>query len=266
MGEDSLQGRAEQASESFLREYGNEITAVGTLLLVLLALFVVDRFLARRAASLAREIAGGRIDPVAQTRLRFVRRLAAASIVVFGVATALSQFDALDRFAATVLTSGAIAAAVIGFAAQQTLANLIAGILLAVTQPVRIGDLVAFDEHTGVVEDIRLAHTFLQTGADARVIVPNARLVGAVLRNDSIVTDTVGVEVELWLDHASDELRAMELIAEQVEGARAAVRAVTPEGTTLAITGQAVPPPERPARETQLRHDCLHVLRAAGLR
>lgn len=266
MQDDSLQVRARQASESFFRAYDNEITAVGTLLLVLLVLFVVDRFLAHRAADLAREIAGGRIDPVAQTRLRFVRRLAAAAIVVFGVATALSQFEALDKFAATVLTSGAIAAAVVGFAAQQTLANLIAGVLLAVTQPVRIGDLVAFEEHTGVVEDIRLAHTFLQTGADARVIVPNARLVGAVLRNDSIVTETVAVEVELWLDNGSDELRALEVVAASVDGARPSVKAVTHEGTTLAVAGAHVPPPERPARETQLRHDCLQALRSAGLR
>ncbi len=266
MRDDSLSARAQQAGESFLHEHRHELTAVGTLLLVLVLLFVVDRFLAHRAADLARDIAGGRIDPVAQTRLRFVRRLAAAAIVVFGVATALSQFDALDRFAATVLTSGAIAAAVIGFAAQQTLANLIAGVLLAVTQPVRIGDLVAFDEHTGVVEDIRLTYTFLRTGNDARLIVPNEKLAGSVIRNDSIVTDTVGIEVELWLDAARDELRALEVIAEGVEGARPSVRAVTHEGTTLAVAGPAVPPPERPARETQLRHDCLHALRVAGLR
>ena len=253
-------------AESFFQRWSHELTATGTILVVILVVFVVDRAFKRRGRRLARRMVGGDLDPVLETRLRFVRRFVEAAIVVIGVAIALSQFTALDRFAASILASGAIAAAVIGFAAQQTLANLIAGILLAVTQPVRIGDLVAFDEHTGVVEDIRLAHTFLQTGADARVIVPNSRLVGAVLRNDSVVTETVAVEVELWLDHTSDELRALDVIAAQVEGARASVKAVTHEGTTLAVAGSHVPPPERPARETQLRHDCLQALRAAGLR
>ena len=65
----------------------------------------------------------------------------------------------VDRLAARLLASGAIAAAIIGFAARQTLANFVAGIMLAVTQPLRIGDWVYFEDHYGVVEDIRLNYT-----------------------------------------------------------------------------------------------------------
>jgi small conductance mechanosensitive channel len=234
--------------------------------LVIALVFIVDRAFARRARGLARRITGGDLDPVLDTRLRFVRRLVEAVIVVIGVATALSQFTALDRFAASVLASGAIAAAVIGFAAQQTLANVIAGIMLAVTQPIRIGDLVSFEDHSGVVEDIRLVHTVLQTGADVRVVVPNGKLASAVVRNDSIVTQTVGVEVELWLAHESDELRALDVIAAGVEGASPAIKAVTFEGTVLSVGGPPVPPMERAAREADLRRACLAALRGAGLR
>jgi small-conductance mechanosensitive channel len=77
---------------------------------------------------------------VLETRLRFVRRLVEALIIVVGIATALSQFTALDRFATSVLASTAFIVAVVGFAAQQTLANVIAGVMLAITQPIRIGD------------------------------------------------------------------------------------------------------------------------------
>ena len=74
--------------------------------------------------------------------------------MVIGLALAVAQFTELDRLASTVLASSAIAAAVIGFAARQVLANAIAGFVLAITQPLRIGDLVTFEDETGTVEDV----------------------------------------------------------------------------------------------------------------
>jgi small-conductance mechanosensitive channel len=198
--------------------------------------------------------------------MRFVRRLVEAVIVVVGIATALSQFTALDRFATSVLASTAFIVAVVGFAAQQTLANVIAGVMLAITQPIRIGDRVAFEEHRGVVEDIRLTHTFLQTGADTRVIVPNGKLAQVVVRNESIVTETVATEVDLWLANESDELRALEVLAALSGVTDTAIKDVTFEGTVLTVTGEHVTPIERPGREADLRRESLRALRAAGLR
>ena len=242
------------------------LTAGGTLLVVLLLVFLVDRAFKRRGRQLARRVTDRGLDPVLETRLRFVRRFVEAVIVVIGVAMALNQFTALDRFAASVLASGAIAAAVIGFAAQQSLGNVIAGVLLAITQPIRIGDQITFEEHSGVVEDIRLTHTFLQTGTDARVIIPNGRLAQSVVRNDSIVTATVGIEAELWLDHEQDELRALDVIREAIPDTDAAVKTVTAEGTILTVTGPPAMPVERASRRAALLQDSLRALRKAGLR
>ena len=249
---------------------GDDLTNVlgvgGTLVLVGIVVLLVDRAFRRRGKGLAERVTGGHLDPVVETRLRFIRRLVEAVIIVIGVATALAQFTDLGRFAATILTSGAILAAVLGFAAQRSLANVIAGIMLAVTQPIRIGDLVSFEDHRGVVEDIRLTHTILQTGADARVIVPNDKLAQTVVRNESIETDTVAAEVELWLDNAQDEIRALEVLEAAEDGLSASIKQVTFEGTTITVGGPHVAPMERPAREADLRRICLHALRAAGLR
>ena len=65
---------------------------------------------------------------------------------------------------------------VVGFAARQTLANGIAGILLAITQPIRIGDLVTFEDETGEVEDVQLTYTYIRLDDGGRLIVPNERL------------------------------------------------------------------------------------------
>ena len=255
-----------RAAETFFQRWDHQLTAVGTVLLVLLVVFLVDRAFKRRGRALARRMAGGDLDPVLETRLRFVRRLVEAVIVVIGLMIALSQFTALDRFAASILASSAIAAAVIGFAAQQTIGNVIAGVMLAVTQPIRIGDRVSFEDHSGVVEDIRLTHTFLQTGADARIIVPNGKLAGSVVRNDSIVTETVAVEVEVWLDNGSDELRAIEVVEAAIPGAQATIKAITSEGTTLAVAGDPSSPVERAGRESDLRRAVAQALRDASLR
>ena len=254
-------------AESFFQRWDHQLTALGTVLLVLVVVFLVDRAFKRRGRALARRVTGGEgLDPVLETRLRFVRRLVEAVIIVIGLMIALSQFTALDRFAASILASSALVAAVLGFAAQQTIGNVIAGVMLAVTQPIRIGDRVTFEDHSGVVEDIRLTHTFLQTGGDARIIVPNGKLAGTVVRNDSIVTETVAVEVEVWLANEADELRALEVVEASVPGTQASIKAVTFEGTTLAVTGEPASPVERAPREADLRRAVVEALRSASLR
>ena len=77
---------------------------------------------------------------------------------------------------------------VVGFAARETLANVVAGILLAITQPIRIGDLVTFEGQTGEVEDVN-AHLHLHPPDDGtRLVVPNERLAQASIENHSVVT------------------------------------------------------------------------------
>jgi small conductance mechanosensitive channel len=244
-------------AESFVNRWNHEITAVGTVVLVGIVIVLVDRALRRRRPKL---------DPVLDTRLRFVRRLVAAALFVVGLAIAISQFTALDRLAASILASGAIAAAAVGFAARQVLANVVAGVMLAVNQPIRIGDLVTLGDDTGVVEDIRLTYTYLRTASDARLIVPNERIAGSVLRNDSIVSDTVAVEVKLWIPHEVDEARAMEVIEAAVEGAKTGVDDVSAEGVVLTVSAQQVVVRERARREAEMRAKALAALRSAGLR
>ena len=253
-------------AESFFNRWNHELTAIGTALLVILVIFAVDRAFRRRGRQLAERMVGGALDPVVETRLRFVRRFVELAIGIVGVAVAISQFTALDRLATSILASGAIAAAAVGFAARQVLANLVAGVMLAVNQPIRIGDQITLDEHTGVVEDIRLTYTYLRLGNDARLIVPNELLAGSVLRNDSIVTATVAVDVELMLPHDIDEARAMEAIEAGVEGAKARVKAVVPEGVTLGVEGEPASARDRPQQEAELRAKALRALREAGLR
>jgi small-conductance mechanosensitive channel len=105
---------------------------------------IVDRALSRRGRTLGAAVGAGELSPVATTRLRLVRRLIFVSIVLIGLALAAAQFPSVKQLATGILASSAVVGLVVGFAARQTLANGIAGILLAITQPIRIGDLVTF--------------------------------------------------------------------------------------------------------------------------
>src|SRR3954447_21044086 len=199
--------------------YGDAIAAAATLLAAVALVVLVHRLTSGRARRLTEAIGAGELSPVTDTRLRFLRRMIDAAIIIVGAALALAQFTELDRLAGTVLASSAIAAAVIGFAARQVLANAIAGMVIAITQPLRIGDLVTFEEQTGTVEDISLTYTWLRMGSDARLIIPNERLAAGVLRNDSIRSPTVALEVTMWLEPGADEAQALDILSE-LEDAR----------------------------------------------
>jgi small-conductance mechanosensitive channel len=193
-----------------------------------------------------------------------MRRLVYAVILLIGVAIALSQFTGVDEIAASLLASGVIAAAVIGFAARQTLANFVAGVMLAITQPIRVGDWVRFEDHYGEVVDVRLNYTFLRTGTDARLVIPNEKLAAGILQNDTLVADAVGLEVELWIPPDADAARAVEILQAE-SGGTVTVAETAPAGVRLAVGCDPVPPPELAARQAGLRARCHARLRADGL-
>jgi small-conductance mechanosensitive channel len=118
-----------------------------------------------------------------KTRLRFLRRLLVLVVFLVLVAIALAQFTELKRLATGILASTAVLAAIVGFAAQHTIGNMVAGVQLAVSQPIRIGDRVAFDEVEGRVIDITLSYTYVDPGDGSSVVIPNQLLVEGVVHN-----------------------------------------------------------------------------------
>jgi small-conductance mechanosensitive channel len=108
-----------------------------------------------------------------KTRLRFLRRLAILIVFVILAAIAIAQFTELQRLATGILASTAVLAAIIGFAAQHTIANMVAGVQLAISQPIRIGDRISFEEVEGRVLDITLSYTYVDPGDGTAVVIPN---------------------------------------------------------------------------------------------
>jgi small-conductance mechanosensitive channel len=239
---------------------GTWIQAGASILIAFVAATLLDHAFRGRAARLAAE----RISREGATRLRFVRRLVYAAILLVGIAIALSGFTGVSQLATSLLASGAIAAAIIGFAARQTLANFIAGIMLAITQPIRVGDWVSFEGNYGVVEDVSLNHTILRTPTEQRIVIPNEKLAGGILKNDTLKVDVVALDVAVWLPPEADVERAIAALADET-GQEVSVAEAVPWGTRLAVGSDPVSPPEKAPAEAALRRRCLKRLRDEGL-
>ena len=238
---------------------GDVVTAIVTVVVAIAIAEVVDRTLARRGTKLTEGL-----SPVANTRLRLVRRLIFASIVLLGVALALSQFEEVKRIGTGLLASSAVLGLVVGFAARQTLANGVAGILLAITQPIRIGDLVTFEGESGTVEDVRLTYTFIRKANDTRLIVPNERLAQSTIENHTIVDPRVRVEVEVWLPPSADTARALEVLGNE-PGLDVEVALIEKDGVKLTAATRAESARERGAVAARVRARTLELLRGEGL-
>jgi small-conductance mechanosensitive channel len=237
---------------------GDVVTAIVTVVVALAIAEIVDRTLVRRATKLEG------LSPVANTRLRLVRRLIFAAIVLIGVALALSQFEEVKRIGTGLLASSAVLGLVVGFAARQTLANGIAGILLAITQPIRIGDLVTFEGESGTVEDVRLTYTFIRKANDTRLIVPNERLAQSTIENHTIVDPRVRVEVEVWLPPWADANRALEALSGEPDQ-DVEVAQIEKDGIKLIVATWAASARERGSVAARVRAATLEKLRSEGL-
>ena len=143
------------------------------------------------AASLVAKLVDWRIlrrdlSPEVVTRYRVLRRTLVAAIVFLGVMSALLVIPQVRAVAGGVLASSAVLALVIGFASQRTIGNVVAGILIAISQPLRLGDEVEVAGTKGVVEEIGLTYTWIRTRDNDRLVVPNERLASETIRNSTI--------------------------------------------------------------------------------
>ncbi len=107
---------------------------------------------------------------------------------------------------------------VVGFAAQRTLGNFVAGLLIAFTQPLRLGDHVAVDDTEGVVEEIGLIYTFVRTENNDRLVIPNEKLASDTIRNSTIRSREKVAEITVQVPLDKDLDAVVDLLANETAG------------------------------------------------
>ena len=152
-----------------------------------------------------------------QTSHALTRRLIVAAIYIIGILMIVLQIPALNRVAVAMLAGAGVAGIAIGFAAQDSLSNIISGILLAVFKPIRIGDYVDFKGEYGHIEDLTLRHTIICTWDLRRIIVPNSQISGDYIINWSIGSPEAIWPVDFGIAYTSDIDKARNIIIEETK-------------------------------------------------
>jgi len=230
--------------------------AIGVIIAVAIVARIVDHWLASRD-----------LPPEAETRYRVLRRTITVSILLIGISSALLLIPQVRALAGGLLASGAVLGVIIGLASQRTLGNFVAGLLIATTQPVRLGDRVEYAGEAGVVEEIGLMYTFIRTRDESRLVVPNEKLASDTIRNSTIRSRETFAEITVQVPLSADLGASIEGLREEVAAERGASVFVSSLDSTATVTIRVAAADQDSARrlERELRARAHERLRALGV-
>lgn len=149
------------------------------------------------------------------TAFRMFRHIMVAIIYFVGIIIASSRFPDLRSLSVALFTGAGIAGIVIGFAAQSTLSNIIAGISLAVFQPFRVGDRLDIMNEYGKVADLNLRHTVIITWDNRRLIIPNSKMSSEAIINWTIEDPAVIWPIDVGIGYDADIDKARKIMIEE---------------------------------------------------
>jgi small-conductance mechanosensitive channel len=226
---------------------------VGVMVVTIVVARLIDRRIARRD-----------LAPEAITRYRILRRSITTTIIFIGLLSALLVIPQVRAVAGGLLASSAVLGIVVGFASQRTLGNFVAGLLIAFTQPLRLGDSVAVDNTEGVVEEIGLIYTFVRIENGDRLVIPNETLVSDTIRNSTIRSREKVAEISLQVPLGRDLGAVVDRLRTLADDADAFVQSLSGDATVVV---RAPAPDEAAAErlERELRLRAYELLRAEGV-
>jgi small-conductance mechanosensitive channel len=207
------------------------------------------------------------LTPESATRYRIFRRMIIVVILVVGLFSALLAIPEVRAVAGGLLASTAILGIILGFAAQKTLGNFIAGLLIGLAQPVRIGDRVEYEGAHGVVEEIGLTYTFIRGVDRRRIVVPNEKLASDTIVNSSIRSRETFAEISVPIPLDADLDAAVDALREDVGDERDASVYVSALADPATVTLRAAASDDLAAErlEHELRLRAHRRLRALGI-
>ncbi|MDI3282018.1 mechanosensitive ion channel domain-containing protein [Polyangium sp. 15x6] len=156
-------------------------------LLVVGCAWAMDRALGVGATEMTERYAARDQDPAhvraARTRISMLRQIGGVLIALLATALVLMQFDLVRQVGVSLLASAGIAGVVLGFAAQRSIATILAGLQLSIAQPVRIGDEVVIEGEWGTVEEITLTFVVVRIWDQRRLVLPISQLLDKPFQN-----------------------------------------------------------------------------------
>jgi small-conductance mechanosensitive channel len=185
--------------------------------LIVVITFVVARF-ARRWVNLYYKPVGEKrlhLDPTVSS---FLKNLTSAAIYFIGLVAAAYSIPQWRAMFVSLFAGAGILAAIVGFAAQQPLSNIINGLFIVIFRPIRVNDVVRVESYgLGVVEDITIRHTIIRNFENQRIVIPNTQLSNSAIVNFHLVDPRIRRFVEFVFLHGSPVDRIIDVMREEAE-------------------------------------------------
>src|SRR5881398_1589834 len=232
----------------------HRLAVVGVVMLItIVTARLIDRRIARR-----------QLAPEAITRYRVLRRSVTTTIMFVGLLSALLVIPQVRAVAGGLLASSAVLGIVVGFASQRTLGNFVAGLLIAFTQPLRLGDDVVVEDTEGIVEEIGLIYTFVRTANGDRLVIPNEKLASDTIRNSTIRSREKVAEITVQVPLGKDLGPVMDRLRTLAPDSDVYVSDLA-GNATLVLRARAEDERAAERLERELRLRAHEVLRAEGV-
>ena len=188
----------------------NYVAMAATVGFVLLLAWILTRINKRVFAKIQKNRGG--------MNLKFFEKINVALIVVGCVVLAFSAISGLDSLWKTVLGGTAIISAVLAFAAQDVIKDILAGLMISIHKPFDIGDRVVLEDGTaGIVEDLTMRHVVLRGIDTLRIVIPNSKLNTMQLTNFSVGKFDRSINFKFSISYDSDVELAKKVIFDAVK-------------------------------------------------
>ena len=152
-----------------------------------------------------------------QIHIKFLRSMSKVILTIIACIWLSSLFT--KALSTTLLTSSSLLVAVVGFAAQQVLADVISGVMLSWSKPFNLGEKVVISSLgiSGIVEDMTVRHTVIRTYCNSRMIIPNSVVNKAIVENSNYNNDYIGNYMEVPVSYKSDLEKAIRIMTRIVQ-------------------------------------------------
>lgn len=151
------------------------------------------------------------------TQVRVFKRVTDTIIVIISVSTALMTFDSVKQYGVSLFASAGAAGIIVGLAARPLLSNLIAGLQIAITQPIHIEDAVIIENEWGWVEDIAATYVVIRLWDWRRMVVPLSYFIEKPFQNWTRDTASLIGVIALHVDYRADVARIRRWLEEAVK-------------------------------------------------
>lgn len=167
------------------------------------------------------------VDP---TKYTFLKSTVSVLIIGLGVVVVFQLIPELRKLGVPIFAGAGVLTAVIGFASQQALSNIVGGVFIVMFRPFRVGDLIKIGTmHMGTVEDITLRHTVIRDFENRRIVVPNAIMNNEVIENSNISDERVCLRFEVGISYSANMDKALDILQRLAEEHPLCIDTRTPE-------------------------------------